>query len=179
MVDDSTLTHVQGEKKPTLWLTYIFFFSKESFRELDLSPHTHSNSLHHNTVLWHGLETTQAFPNMDDVMPRWSPRWGKWSFLYVLMSSIISKEHSLLMRIAAVMRWDERCPLLVKREMTTGWRPDGKGSGQHTGVLRIHVLHAHDICTYSALVHRVIKRWLLCHVVIWWRGCWHSDRLPL
>lgn len=76
-------------------------------------------------------------------------------------------------------KWGGRRPLLVKHEMTTGWQPDGNGSGQHTGVLWIHVLHAHDICTYSALVHRVVKSWLFCHVVIWWRGWRHSDRLPL
>lgn len=70
-------------------------------------------------------------------------------------------------------------PLLVKREMTTGWRPDGRGSGQHAGVLWIHVLHVHDICTYSALVYRVIESRLFRHVVIWWRGCRHSDGLPL
>lgn len=63
------------------------------------------------------------------------------------------------------------------------WRHDdsqmGKGSGQHTGVLWIHVLHAHDICTYSAIIDRVVKGWLFCHVVIRWQGCRHSDRLPL
>lgn len=76
-------------------------------------------------------------------------------------------------------RWGGGCPLLVKHDMTTGGRPDGKGSGQHTGVLWVHILHAHDICTYSALIYRVVKSGLFCHVIIWWRGRWHSDRLPL
>lgn len=76
-------------------------------------------------------------------------------------------------------RWGGWCPLLMKHEMTAGWQPDGKGSGQHTGVLWIHVLHAHDICTYSALIYRVVESWLFCHVVVRWRGCWHSDSLPL
>lgn len=70
-------------------------------------------------------------------------------------------------------------PLLVTHEMTMGWQPDGKRSGQHAGVLWIHVLHAHDICTYSTLIYGVVESWLFCHVVIRWRGHWHSNRLPL
>lgn len=77
------------------------------------------------------------------------------------------------------MRWSEVCPLLVKHEKTTGWQPGGRWSGQHAGVLGVHVLHAHDISTYSALVYRVVKRWLLCHVVVRRGGCLHSERLSL
>lgn len=75
-------------------------------------------------------------------------------------------------------------PLLAKCEMTgqiddqvDGWRG---GSGQHTGVLWVHVSHAGGgIRTHSALVHWVVKGWLFCHVVVWRRGRRHSDSLSL
>lgn len=72
--------------------------------------------------------------------------------------------------------WQLRRPLLVNNEMTTRWRPGGRGSGQHTGVLTIHVLHVHGICTYAALI---VKSGFFRHVVIRWQGWWYSDRLPL
>lgn len=85
----------------------------------------------------------------------------------------------LLMTDAVMGRWGGGRPLLVNGEMVTGRRPDGKGSRQHTGVVWIHVLHAHDVCTYSALIHGVVEGRLFRHVVVRRRGWRHSDGLPL
>lgn len=70
-------------------------------------------------------------------------------------------------------------PLLVKREMAG--QDDGRGgSGQHAGVVRVHVLHAgRHVRTYAALVNGVVESRLLRHVVVRRRRRRHSDRLPL
>ena len=82
----------------------------------------------------------------------------------MLFSLICEPHHQLNLQVSVMMdmvRGEEDGggwpPLLVKHEMTTGRRPDGRGSGKHTGVVGIQVLHAHDICTYSTLVYGVVE----------------------
>lgn len=111
--------------------------------------------------------------------------WNKMSFVLplvgiihiwegVLVDEVVWKRKMRKMAPSAGATWDD-----ARGVRGVGWQPDGRGSRQHTGVLWVNVLHAHDICTYSALVDGVVKRWLLCHVVIRGRRCRHADRLPL
>lgn len=84
----------------------------------------------------------------------------------------IGDEILSLMAPSAGELWDDR----------TEWRQGGRrgGLGQDAGVLWVHISHARrDVRTYSALIHRVVKSRLLCHVVVRWRGRRHSDSLSL
>lgn len=94
--------------------------------------------------------------------------------LDVILNSITRMEHQCLHMVHA----EDRCGALCW--WTMRWQHEGiqvgGGSGQHTGVLRIHVLHDHGICTYSALI---VKSGFFRHVVVRWQGWWYSDRLPL